>query len=269
MFETQGWRGALEQVRRAQTAAGRRQSGRYSIEGMRLHERALRAGIRPALTLLSDPFRQSPDPRIQQLLAQLSPHTCHVLPQPEMEALTHGRGLGEIISLLPLPAPRRLAECLTAVARPLLLVAVDVVDPGNVGAMIRTGHANGITAFAAVGASDPFHPKAVRTSMGSLFKTAVCRYPATAPLLAELRQAGLQTVGTGAGDGVTLPEAPFAAAGTAVFMGNEYHGLPPALLAGLDTLVTIPMAQGIDSISVNAATAVMLYEIRRRMRTVT
>jgi TrmH family RNA methyltransferase len=247
------------------TAAGRHQSGLYSIEGYRLHERALRAGLTPELTLIAENFGLENQPRSQQLLADLHCAGGRLLPIPNQEiaALLNGRDLGPIVSLLKIPPDANLAELVTAMPRPLLLVAYEVIDPGNVGAMVRTGHANGLTAFIAVGDSDPYHPKAVRTSMGSLFKTAVCHYPGVAALLKDLRQWGLETVAATADTGIPLPQVTFAERGTAVFMGNEYHGLPETLVQQLDQRITIPMAAGIDSLSVNAATAVILYEIRR------
>lgn len=252
-------------VRRTGTAVGRRQTGLYPIEGIRLHERALRAGLTFELTILAETLAQENSPRLQELLAHLPPATRHLHPIPDatMTELVNGRDLGHLISLLKIPPPADLAEWVMAVPRPLLLVAHEVVDPGNVGAMVRTGHASGITAFVTVGVSDPYHPKAVRTSMGSLFKTAICHYPDAAILLPELQKLGIETVGASASDGVLLPQARFSERGTAVFMGNEYHGLPDDLLRQLDQRVTIPMTAGVDSLSVNAATAVILYEIKR------
>lgn len=250
-------------VRRTLTAVGRQQTGLYPIEGIRLHERALRAGLNFELTILAETLAQDNSPRIHELLAHLPPATCHLQPIPDaaMAELVNGRDLGHLISLVKIPPSPDLAELVTAVSHPLLLVAADVVDPGNVGAMVRTGHASGITAFISLGVSDPYHPKAVRTSMGSLFKTAVCPYPDAAALLPQLRQLGIETVGASANDGVLLPQARFSERGTAVFMGNEYHGLPAHLLRQLDQRITIPMAVGVDSLSVNAATAVILYEV--------
>lgn len=265
MTSPTNWRGAVEMVRRTLTAVGRQQTGLYPIEGIRLHERALRAGLTFELTILAEKLAQENSLRIQELLTHLPPATGLLQPIPDtvMAELVNGRDLGHLISLIKIPPDVLLADVVNTVSRPLFLVAQEIVDPGNVGAMVRTGHASGVTAFVAVGVSDPYHPKAARTSMGSLFKTAVCHYPDAASLLSDLRQLGIETVGAAAGDGIPLPQATFSERGTAVFMGNEYHGLPDDLLRQLDRRLTIPMAAGIDSLSVNAATAVILYEITR------
>ena len=81
---------------------------------------------------------------------------------------------------------------------------------------------------------------------------------------AALRPFPIQTIGTVAENGVALPEFVWGTGGTAVFMGSEYFGLPDTVLAQLDQQVTIPMTAGIDSFSVNAAAAIVLYEIKRQ-----
>ena len=182
-----------------------------------------------------------------------------------MADLTDGRSLGGFLGLVKLPQPPSL-DAITQPPNPLLLITVDVVDPGNLGAMLRTGHASGITAFITIGGSDPFHPKAARTSMGSLFKIPILPQADPVSLLAHLQKANIQTVGATSQDGIPLPQAAFSRRGTAVFMGSEYFGLPDAIISQLDSLVTIPMAEGIDSLSINAATAVILYEITRNVR---
>ena len=99
--------------------------------------------------------------------------------------------------------------------------------------------------------------------MGSIFKLPIVRYESAADLLTDLGDAEIERVGTAVTGGTHLPNAKFEGRGTAVFLGNEYFGLPNDLTKQLDTLVTIPMVAGIDSFSVNAAAAIILYEIQR------
>jgi TrmH family RNA methyltransferase len=146
----------------------------------------------------------------------------------------------------------------------ILLVALDVEDPGNVGALVRTALASGAAGFIAVGVSDPHHPKAVRTSMGSLFKIPVLSYPAYGPLMEELRSAGARSFGAVSSGGIPLPEIDTAGNAVALFMGGEAFGLPEAVVSQLDTLVTVPMVSEVDSYSVNAAAAIILYELVAR-----
>ncbi len=265
-MEQANWHGAVEQIRRTATPKGRQQLGGFSIEGIRLHERGLRAKATFQLVVMSQSFAQDENERPQQLRTELQAlgYPIFSIPDAVMEELTNGRSLGGVISLIQQPDPPDLASLVTAVSHPTLLIAHNIIDPGNIGAMMRTAHASGATAIIVCGGSDPYHPKTVRTSMGSIFKLPVLQRPSADDLLAELANLQIETVGTVANAGTLLPDFQFAPTGTAVFMGSEYFGLPAELIPKLDKLVTIPMHEGIDSMSVNAATAVVLYEIQRQ-----
>lgn len=251
-------------VRRTATAKGRAASGYFSIEGTRLHERALRADMPLTAVLTSETVIHKPTVRetavLQQLTSQNIPH--YPIPDDDMAKLTQGRRLGDLIGLVRLPTSPHLPTWLASHPAPTLLVGIDVVDPGNVGGMIRTAHALGAGIFIAVGGSDPFHPRAVRTSMGSLFKLPIVT--TTLPTLFEaLRLFPIQTIGTTVENGLPLPQLKGRRGGTAVFMGSEYWGLPDKLLQQIDQCVTIPMTAGIDSFSVNAAAAIVLYHLQQ------
>ncbi len=266
MKRVENGQGAVEHIRRAATVKGREQLGCFSIEGIRLHERALSAQAEFIVTVVAKPLGQDDAPRIRSLRMQLQEEQepLFILPRAQIDELTNGRSLGNLISLIKKPPPPALAKLCAAVSNPTLLIAQGIVDPGNIGAMMRTAHANNVTAFISSGGSDPYHPKAVRTSMGSIFKLPILQRPSLDDLLSELADLHMETVGSVATKGTPLPHAQFSRSGTAVFMGSEYFGLPDELLAKLDTLITIPMGAGIDSMSVNAATAVVLYELQRQ-----
>lgn len=261
------WRSLAERIRRTRTPTGRADSGYFSLEGVRLHERAWRAGVPVVEALVSADLLQSPSARIQTLLAGLRANGCRLTPAPPeaLAELTGGRGSGDILGLIPLPPPP-LWETLLASQPdqpPLLLAAMDIVDPGNVGALVRTGHASGVNGFLAVGVSDPFHPRAVQTSRGSLFKLPIRQVDSAETLLTILAAQGVAAVGATVSPGVWLPQAHWPSGGLALLMGSEAEGLSPDIQARLELSVHIPMAAGIDSFSVNAAAAIILYEIQR------
>ncbi len=255
-------------VRRAATARGRERSGYFSIEGIRLHERALRAGWRVETAIHGHSFRQAASPRVQTLLHDLEASGTGLVDIPDevMIELTDGRDLGAIIGLLPQPNPAALVDVISAgSAGPLLLLVADgIKDPGNTGALMRTALAAGATAFIACGISDPYHPKAVRTSMGSLFKLPVLTKPSTLALLAELSALNFQLLGLAVDADLSITQVDCSERGAAILVGSEAWGLAPETQQALDSLVSIPMRDGVDSYSVNAAAAIALYELGRR-----
>jgi TrmH family RNA methyltransferase len=134
-----------------------------------------------------------------------------------------------------------------------LVVLDGVQDPGNVGAICRTAAAAGAPALAVLpGTADPYGPKAIRASAGNVFRLKVAR--AHWKDLAELDGYGAASAG-----GAELTEAPIESAGMIV-LGSEAHGLSRKDLQ----LVTVGMTQGVESLNVAAAAALILFEIRRR-----
>ena len=180
MSSKSAWRGVVEQFRRVMTPKGRQASGFYSIEGIRLHERALRAEMPIQQVIVGENWAKRPFPRTETLLQNLKQANIPITTVPDdvINEFVNGRSLGAILGLIKLPQLPTLSELTSQTKTPLFLVAVDVVDPGNVGAMVRTAHASGCTGLITVGVSDPFNPKAVRNSMGSIFKLPVVRYDA-------------------------------------------------------------------------------------------
>jgi RNA methyltransferase, TrmH family len=129
-----------------------------------------------------------------------------------------------------------------------------VGDPGNVGTLVRTADAFG-PAFVALseGCADPTGPKAVRASMGAIFRVPLTRFEDTSG-----RRIGLVAHG-----GRSLADVPMDGPTTFV-VGAEREGLPQEVLARCDELATIPLALGAESLNVATAGALALYELRRR-----
>jgi TrmH family RNA methyltransferase len=261
----QSWAGVVEDVRRALAPRGRAQLGQFAVEGKRLLERAVRSGHPPRRVVISDRLLRQSDPKLRTLLNDLEAARCTVWPVPEavMVELAEGRNGGLLIGLCDTPKAPSVADLrLRAMGGGgPVLVLVDIEEPGNVGALVRTALASGASGCIAVGTSDPYHPKAVRTSMGSLFKLPILRAQEPGDLLNELqplkRYAAVASYG--------LPPWQLQISGPmALFVGNEADGLQQELVSSLDGTLSIPMPNGVDSFSVNAAAAILLYEYTRQ-----
>jgi len=146
----------------------------------------------------------------------------------------------------------------------LLLVAIDVQDPGNVGALVRTAEAGGMTAAFVAGASaNPFSWKAIRGSMGSALRLPVVS-GMTAPAVMEcLRSGGVRAVAAVPRGGED-PDAVDWRGKVALVVGGEGGGLPDSVLSECDALVSIPMAARVESLNVAAAGAILVYAARRQ-----
>lgn len=258
--KTLTWQSVAEMVRRATSRLGRQQGGFYTVEGTRLVERALRSGAELEIALADEHFACDSD-----LVHFLVAANCQVViaPDPVMATLTSGRDSGGVIGLVRLPQPAEPASLLGNTPA-LAVAAIDIVDPGNVGALMRTAHAAGASGFLVTGASDPFHPRATRISRGSVFKLPVAYFPELSNLTTTLRHAGAGIVAAVAEGGTALPDVRWPRHDLILLMGNEATGLSAEAVAASDYAVTIPMVEGVDSYAVNAAAAIIAYDIRRQ-----
>ncbi len=257
--------GLAVDIRRASTPKGREGVGAYVIEGMRLVERALRSGAIIEAVICADDFCQPGDHRAEAIIADLESADSEIFrcPRVEMTSLTAGRKFGAIAGLVRLPNAADLASIVGDRGRRVrILCAVDVEDPGNVGALLRTALASGVDAVLTTGVSDPFHPRAVRTSMGSVFRIPMVHMD-TESLVKSLQGLGFQTVATVVEGGTDIRRFRWPAQPIAVLMGSESHALPDEVVAEADHIVSMPMQGAIDSYSVNAAAAIILHETLR------
>lgn len=156
--------------------------------------------------------------------------------------------------------PRRaLADLDVAAGRPLLVLDA-VQDPGNVGTMVRTAAAFGAAGVVALpGTVDLWNPKVVRSAMGALFRFPALPAPADA-LAAFLRERGVPLWGADMhGEPLGRVVAPPR---VAIAVGNEGAGLTDEVRRMVDRLVSIPIADDVESLNVAVAAGILLHQLR-------
>jgi RNA methyltransferase, TrmH family len=145
----------------------------------------------------------------------------------------------------------------------LTLGLVDVQDPGNVGAVIRSADALGASAVLSLdGSADPAGWKALRGAMGSTFRLPVAR-GTLEDVTQAAREARIPIVATVAEAGTDLTSADLSRP-LLVLLGREGSGLDAGVVASADWRLTIPMRAGVDSLNVAVAAALVLWEAGRR-----
>ena len=154
-----------------------------------------------------------------------------------------------------------------------IAVLENVMNPTNIGAIFRSAAALGMDAVLLTsGCSDPLYRRAARVSMGTVFQIPWTFFPKNADLscggLETLRSLGFQTAAMALKeDSVSIDDPKLLAAEKlAVILGTEGDGLASATIDGCDHTVMIPMAHGVDSLNVAAASAVAFWELAKFRR---
>jgi TrmH family RNA methyltransferase len=241
------------------TRRARKQTGRFLVEGTRELARALDAGLRPEL-LLVEPDRagEAGAVAVERTLAG-GGRVAEVAPAVYAKLVLREDAEG-LIAVIPIP-PDGLAD-LRLPGAPLVLAAMGVEKPGNVGALLRSADAFGAAAVVTEGGTDLWNPNVVRASLGCLFTVPVAAAPAGA-LLPWLREQGLR-ITAAAIDGAVAPHRADLTGGVAILVGSEQRGLPAEIQAAADVRVRIPMRGAVDSLNVSVAAGVLLYEASRQ-----
>lgn len=151
--------------------------------------------------------------------------------------------------------------------QPLEIVGVDIQDPGNAGTLIRAASAVGASRVIFAGASaDPFSPKCIRSSAGTVFAVnveMVRQEEDPAAIVAGLAVGGHSVFKAVPHGGVAPWDADFTGP-AAIVVGNEAKGLREGILSGPGQGISIPMPGGTESLNVAMASGMVLYEALRQ-----
>lgn len=145
-------------------------------------------------------------------------------------------------------------------------VLYDVVNPTNVGAIIRSAAALGMDGVILTDHSvNPLTRRSSRVSMGTVFQIPWTVTETNSALPGILSESGFRTIAMALKDNSLLPddETIKMSGRVAVFLGTEGDGLPDEVIEGCDDTVRIPMMHGVDSLNVAAASAVIFWELMK------
>jgi RNA methyltransferase, TrmH family len=253
----------VKQVRQLRSRAERERTGTFYIEGARIVAQAVQAGAAITLGVVA-PALISGEHAAQTVAALRATGAPMVeLPVPAFESISFKenlQGIGAVVQahvagLDAIPADET-----------RLWVALDGVgNSGNLGAIMRTCDAVGAAGLLLLGnTTDPYHPDAVRASMGSLFALQIVRAGFDA-FVTWKADHGYTVVGTSPAATQEYRDLAYPPA-TILLMGSERTGLSPNQQAACDHLVRIPMVGTADSLNLGVATSIVLYEIFHQQR---
>ena len=142
-----------------------------------------------------------------------------------------------------------------------LLVLEDTADPGNLGTIMRTAEAAGVTGvIMGKGTVDIFNPKVVRSTMGSIFRLPFAYVEDLKETIKELKTQGISFYATHLKGEKSYKDIKYSDK-SAILVGNEARGLSYDVADLADTYVLIPMQGKVESLNAAVAAALMMYEV--------
>ncbi len=242
-------------IKRAKALAskkGRQEQGVHFIEGEKLVREAVVSGV-----VFEDAFIDEGHELMAAVLAG-SGANVHTVKRHVMESITNTDTPQWVCATVRTP------DMTPPESYPAgLIVVLDAVqDPGNLGTIIRTSDAMGASGvLLGDGCADPFAPKPIRASMGSVYHIPVWRSE-LAPELRKLSDDGFKLICTHLDGEETLPAV---SEKCAVIIGNEGNGVADEYSA-MCTLYRLPMYGFAESLNASVAAGIVIYELARAMR---
>lgn len=250
----------LMKVFRRALAEGTTKVGWLAVEGPNLVEEALNAA--PQVKTHSVLVASGAVEKFSALLDRL-PSLAEVTQVSDrlFESVAQTQSPQGIAALVELPAYK--LEQVVAVAKPLLVVACRLQDPGNLGTVMRTALAFSATAFLTLQQTvSPFNPKAVRSSAGAIFRLPLISGLDPQVALPYLR-VHVRIVGAERHSAAALSQADLRGP-VAILVGRESTGLPKEIAAYASQLLSIPIRKEVDSLNAATAAGIFLYEAARQ-----
>lgn len=230
------------------------------LDGVRIVDEALSAGIRIEHVMIAGDAFEHTDvahtlEHLRRTSATLATGTAAV-----MDAVSPVQSSSTMVALAARPQPGDVYGG----DRPLVVIACDLQNPGNLGAIVRVSEAAGASGVIAAGqCADPFGWKAIRGSMGSVLRVPVVSCDTVHQAVSDAQAHGMSIVATVPRTGRAHSAAQLAGP-VALLIGGEGIGLAPEVLAEADQLVSIPMCSPVESLNAAVAAAILLYEAARQ-----
>jgi len=236
----------------------RQRAGEFLVQGVRPISLAIEHGW-PIRALIHDAERQLSE-WATSVVASVA--TQHVAMSSELIAELSGKEDAELVAVAEMP-PDDLSRI--AVGPCFLGVVFDRPSgPGNIGTVIRAADAFGASGVIVTGHSaDPYDPRAVRASTGSLFAVPVIRMRGHVEVVAWAMSHGLSIVGTDENGSAEIADHDLTGP-TLLVIGNEASGMSAGWRESCDALVRIPISGSASSLNAAGAATVFLYDAARQ-----
>jgi len=275
----------VKEIRSLRLKKNRIAEHRFVIEGFKMFHEAVSSGNFPYYAVVSDEVGDKVFP--SEIISDMERSSCEVYSVPDglFRSISATESPQGILAVVKMP----LSIYYAGMSQPVFddvfsEIAVDaasiegggnnekvfavvlegIMDPGNLGSIIRTADAFGCTCVVASSdCADIFNDKTIRATMGSIFHIHIIVVDDIAASVKDMKRFGVRIFAAVPNSRKSCSSADFTGH-IAIIIGNEAHGLGSAVLSEADELLAIPMSGRAESLNASAASAVLLYEVSRQ-----
>lgn len=249
----------IKEIKSLHDKKGRRNLGAFLLEGTRLIEDALGSGASIRCFVVADTFAEKSPKLLEKAAGKAS--RVYALPDELFARVSETQTPQGIMAVVDIPHYGMEAVLL---GHSRIMVLENLQDPGNLGTIIRSADACGFDGIILSRDSvDPYNPKVVRSTMGSLFRVPVVIPDNLYEALRSLQSKGIRVMAAHPRDAVPCWEADLRE-NLALAIGNEGNGLTETLLSMADCRIMIPMEGRAESLNASSAASILLYESMRQ-----
>ena len=255
----------IQLLREIGSEEGRRRNNRFFSEGEELVKRAFDYGSEVDCAILTDKFAASDAGQAIAHRAASVGKPCYYTTEGLLTKILEAKPTPECLAIV----ERRVEQLsnLFSHERPLIQMVERGENADNLGMLLRSTDAAGMTGAILTATTDPFARRVVRGSRGAVFTTPICIQQDTARVISEAKAAGIQVIATSANTDLPYTSVDFTKP-TMIIVGNEHVGITQTARDMSDVVVRIPMLGKINSLNIAVAASVVMYEAVRQ-RTLT
>ena len=231
----------------------RDEQGLIVFEGMKMLKEAVSAGLRiKSVFVLEDVYEEN-----VSFLNSVSADDSYTVNDAVAEKISDWKTPQGIVSIA--EKPKYCIDKVLNAENSFVVILDGVADPGNIGTIIRTSEAAAVSAvITTAGSADCFQPKALRASMGSIFRIPVFENSEKCDIIYKMQSNGFSLVSTSL-SGKNIASGFTRKEKTAVVFGNEGAGISKEFVERSDMLVRLPMSGKVESLNVAVSAGIIMY----------
>jgi TrmH family RNA methyltransferase len=254
----------IKEIRALSNKKYREEKKLYFIEGIRFVEEALKENMEFDKILISEKFADSKGGQEFCSKIMLSGYDTYLLSEKLFKDVSETESPQGILAVL-----KTSQYDLNGIIKDknFILILESLQDPGNMGTIIRTADAAGITGIVmSKGCVDIYNPKVLRSTMGSVFRVPFCICEDISDTIKLIRSKGIKVYAAHLKGKVDYFEADLKE-NIAIIVGNEANGISDTTAESSDMLLRIPMFGRIESLNASVAASLLMYEaVRQRIK---